>query len=1568
MVAIMGFTALVTLVPNVQAALWTQDTDVDFGGGTLNGVQVVGAGPAAVVNLLQDATDWRNELPASNPGAREGPGMAYDATDDVVVLFGGFNGANLADTWEYTPGINTWAMVTPPTPPSARAYSAMTYDSVNDVIVLFGGVSDLGFEADTWEYDAATNAWTQTTPAPSPGTMASYHLAFDSSSSRSILFGLALAPNAMQTWAYNAATNTWQNRAPGSQPGNRASHVIAYDGTLDRVVMFGGSLFTTFADTWEYSYAANTWTETTPSPSPSGRVTAGMSYRPSQGATYLFGGNSGAPLSDTWRYFDPGIGRTWVSVITQRSPPARHTFGMAEEAANSESIIYGGVLAGGTRASDTWAFGPAYRSSGTFESSTFDSFGANVNWNTIAFAPTSQPLGSVLRFQIATSNSISGPWNFLGPSCTSITYYTTSPSTICASQDNQRYLRVRAYLTTTDNLNTPSLDLFTIDYTVPAVDPYIVSTDPSDSQFGVPQTAPIFIRFSEPTDTPTVAYTIVPSVAVTESWSEGDSALTLDHAAPLDECQPYIVTITGGDDLSGAPLNNGLNLVPNPFAFVTLCDNPEVSATDPMQGMMDIPLNASIIVDFSEPMDTATVTWTIDPTIVLSGSWTLGDTRLTLTHVPDFPQCTMHMVTITGKDLAGLSLLPGPAPNPFEFHTVCTIPYIIDTDPSDIETNVALGRSIWVNFSEPMDTPTVTWTISPILTLTPTWFGGMTLRLDHATPFSACTSYTVEITGGKDLDGNDLFPGQHEGHALNPWSFATICANPFLVVTLPMDGDTGVGGTTDIFIQFREPMNDLSVTWVITPLIPLTGSWNPSFEFLTLSHPGFPFLCGPNTVTISGNDVNDGLPLVPGLVPNPWTFTPACPNPFIASTDPVDLATGVPLTAVIDVTFSEPMNTATVSWIIAPSVTVIDSWTLNNSKLRLTPTALLSPNTQYVVVIQTGQDVDGNDLIIGPVPNPWRFTTTGINPWIVSTTPADAATGVATTADVVIVFSEAMDTATVVATPTPVIVFIYTWSPDNMTLTLSHLLPFVECVTYSIGVVGQDPTGDPLVAGPVPNPFDCTILCTSPFITNTNPSDGATGVALSAAIWINFSEPMNTATVTVLLAPAAGTLTYTWSNGDQTLTVTHSLDFAECALYTVTVSGEDLDATPLIGGPVPNPWSFRAACAPPQIMSTIPVDGAVGVSPTASIVITFSGAMNRGTVTATFVPSATVNSVWSGGDTILTMSPTPALADCTLYTVTIAGQDTNGNALVAGPVPNPFDFETTCPPAGPPPNLRIARVLPSTLRLTWNSVPLADKYRVYESSDRFATFPSGWNLLGEPTVTSFDATPHWTDGLAHFYVVRSVRGTIESSHSSMAAKIVRAFTFGAGVTNAHWFSLPYRSPYATASDLATELGPGRADVIAKWNPATQSSILYYYFRGAWRGTDFTINPGDGLWLGARSTFSWAFVGTDPATTLSFTLNSPPMGNVNWVSVPYTGTYTRAADFVVHIEGNTGGGANTKISDVVMWDSTTQSYRRFYWTSSGWTGDNFVLGPGDAVYFQIVASFSWQPSLVTPEVP
>ena len=1458
-VAAVVLSALVMTVPRAQAATWTQDTAADFAQDTLSGLEIVGSGSPAYLQLLKDSTDWMDESPLSDPGAREGPAMAYDSTNDVVVLFGGYNSLNFNDTWEYSPGSNTWSQAAPPTPPTARAGAGMAYDSGQNRMVLFGGLSDSDYERDTWEYNAASHTWQQTTPGVSPPKMATYQLAYDQVQGKVLLAGQNLLTSAMETWAYDAATNLWTDRAPISQPSPRSSFAMSYNLNLDVTILFGGfdssvPPGTILGDTWEYAWSTNTWTQTS-NAGPPPRTLAGLSYRPSTPATYLFGGKDAMTyFTDTWRYPDFFGNHQWEYVNTQRSPSGRAVFGFTDETSINKSIVFGGRVSGGLPTSDTWSMGPVYRLYGTVVSTTFDSGGANVVWNTISWVGGT-PSGTVLRYQLAASNDPEGPWDYFGPGGSTSTYYTTSGTSTWAGLNAKRYMRYFAQIYTLDDLATPTLDSITIDYTVAPSNPYIILTNPASGQTLVPTDTQIWIRFSEQMMPGSVAYSIVPSLATTEDWTEGNSKLTLNHTAPMSQCKSYTVTITAGTDVDGNPLTSGPK--PNPWTFTTICIPPEITTTSPLQGSIDVPLNADIVVTFTEAMNKTSVVPTITPTLSVTPVWSNGDKTVTYTHATEFTQCLDYTVDIAGKDLDGAALIPGSAPNPWSFRVVCTTPYIVTTTPIHLQIDVGTSQSIIVTFSEPMDKPTVVPNISPAITLTPAWSNGnKTVTYTH-TPFPTCTGYTVTMTG-KDMDGNDLWAGRFDGFADNPWKFATTCASPFPVFTVPADAEVDVNQLADIVVQFSKAMNNTTVTYDLQPSVPLNASWDTENKVLFLNHT-VRFPCGLHQMTITGQDTF-GNDLVEVLAPNPWTFTPFCPNPYVVSTDPANNSFSVPLNKDVVVTFNEPMNPLSlVHSLTPPDVTLTPSWSGGNTVVTFTHAVPFNSDQQYRFFVD-GADADGNSLIPATIPNPWWFTTVGAAPYIVSTVP----------------------------------------------------------------------------------------------------STGQTNVPLNQDIIVTFSEPMNTGTTSCAVNPSTPAMTPTWSVGNTVLTLSHAAQFLPLTLYTVTCTGEDLTGNPLTAGPVPNPWTFTTApFVPPQITITDPINGAIDVPLATDIVVTFSEPMNTVTVSCTLSPPGiTLSSSWTLGNTVLTLSHTTPFAVSTTYTVTCSGKDMDGNDIVAGPVPNPWSFTTVgIQPPEAPGGLQAAKVPPTTVRLTWRAVVGADSYRIYESSNRFAPFP--WTILGETSATTFDAN-HLADGQTHFYIVRTVKGGLESANSTMAVKIERGISYSPIGANIYWFSLPYHSAYLRASDISTELTSAKISVVAKWNAAAQKVVMWYYLRNKWRGTDFTISPGEGIYIGSVSAFSWAIVGTDASVILSFTYNSPPKNNINLISVPCTGTYSRASDIANEL-------TSSKVIEVGMWDSVTQTMLMWSWTGSDWTGTDFTFNPGDGIFIRIASSFNWQPSLITPEV-
>jgi hypothetical protein len=1477
-----AFSFSVFLAPNVAATSRTWTTDTDFGepGATFVATEVVGTGVGAKVELLKDS--WMNMSPPSAPRAREGPGMAFDSFRNRSILFGGYNGAYLADTWEYDFPTNTWTEIPTNPHPIGLESPKMSYDLVEKVVVLHGGMNntDPPYMSDTWEFDVVSNKWALSNPTGPRMDGLDSAMVYDSVARKHILVGLNLTNGQFQTWAYDAATNIWTLRTTGG-PSPRWSHSLAYHDLRQRVVLFGGASGpsgTLYDDTWEYDDATTTWTMvTTPGQAPSSRRFAAMTYHSGSRSVILFGGmNSTVALNETWRYTER---QSWIYTGAALIPPSRGLAGFTYDSSADAAVLFGGWDKN-ERLEDTWAYGAAYRAAGRYANEVLDSVCGDVEWKTISWNKTAQPANTFLRFQIATSDIVDPHlWLYVGPNGSFSSYYNTSGAAIWSGHDNNRYLRFLADFGSFDTRATPSMEDVTIDHFCPPAPPYIVFTDPVNLTVDVNMSKPVRVMFTKPMDTGSVTWQFLQGTPInfTPIWTEEDTFLNLTHTEKLAENEVYELQLFGrskdGAELISNPIDPN---VVNPWTFVTERVNPFITKEDPAQGAVDVQLNANIVIDFSEPMVPSTVEWKINPIISNSGTWTSGNTRLTLSHAQEFQDCTLYFVHVTkGEDRTGAPLSSGPKPNPWSFRTRCTHPFVAETYPYDLAMGVQVSSPILVNFSETMDPASVTWQLLkgiPV-TFTPSWTdGNRRLKLIHQ-DFLGCMAYEIRIEG-KDVDGNDLVPGPNPPGRPNPWTFMTVCANPFIFLSDPSNGAKNVSLDRSIIIGFSDTMNTTTVNWTITPQIrELPPVWFPQSgelfnSSLLIPHLGFE-QCMRYTVNITSGRSMAGLPLILGPAPNPFFFDTICERPYILSTDPADGATLVPLDKSIVVEFSEPMNVSSLLFILDPDVTGKSyEWSNNNQTLTFGHTGAYVEGTLYFVFVD-GVGADGNGLLInGPqVPDPWTFTTRFPGFFMASTDPPDMATSAPLDKKIVVIFSEAAD-------------------PSSFSSSI------------------------------VPGP----------------------------------------------------TLAPDWSDGNSTVTLNHTTLFDECTWHTVTVTARDSGGNALITvpGSAPNPWKFRSACTPPYIVSTDPPDGEIYVPINKSVVITFSEQMNRASVTWTISPAFQMNGSWTNGDRVLTLSSPTPFKTVKTYCIGISGKDLDDMPLVPGPVPNPLCFTTngTIPPPG---GLMLLRFPPNDILLMWNRVPMPNiTYVVYSSTYRFAPWP--WPQLVETQTTGFLLTDNLIDGLSHFYIVRAKGGEELSTNSTMAAKTQINFTFDGLKGNVHWISLPYRTEYKKASDISDELTSTRIAVVAKWNPATQTPILWFFLRGGWRGTDFAISPGDGLYIGVVKTFSWVIMGTDCTDTLPFNLNPPTIGNVYWISLPYTSSYSKASSIVFDLEGSIGPGAHTKITELGWWDPVRQAVVKYIWTASGWAGTDFMINPGDGIYLKIITSFTWTPKLITPEVP
>jgi hypothetical protein len=151
---------------------------------------------------------------------------------------------------------------------------------------------------------------------------------------------------------------------------------------------------------------------------------------------------------------------------------------------------------GSTWAADTTAGGrdlnfvtyinPGFASTGIYVSSIKDAnpaAGSAANWKTLSFA-ASTPTGTAVKFQVAASNNVNGPFNYVGPDGTAATFFSTSGVDL-SQFDGFRYLRYEAFLTTSNPSVTPSLSSVAVCYEdVSTVTATTLAADSASGTFG----------------------------------------------------------------------------------------------------------------------------------------------------------------------------------------------------------------------------------------------------------------------------------------------------------------------------------------------------------------------------------------------------------------------------------------------------------------------------------------------------------------------------------------------------------------------------------------------------------------------------------------------------------------------------------------------------------------------------------------------------------------------------------------------------------------------------------------------------------------------------------------------------------------------------------------------------------------------------------------------------------------------------------------------------------------------------------------------------------------------------
>ncbi|HVF38960.1 MAG TPA: Ig-like domain-containing protein [Gemmatimonadaceae bacterium] len=847
-------------------------------------------------------------------------------------------------------------------------------------------------------------------------------------------------------------------------------------------------------------------------------------------------------------------------------------------------------------------------------------------------------------------------------------------------------------------------------------------------------TSPITATFSESVDPATVNASSF-TVRVTATGAQIAGAVTYNATTRAAEFRPssalppstgFTVTITTAIRDAAA---NALQSA-HTWNFSTRDEvAPTVVSVSPTAGASSVPVNSAVQVTFSEAMDATSIT---SSTITLSGpggsiagsvSYNAASRVATFTPSAALANSASYTVTVTTgvKDAAGNALA---APFAASFTTAAvvdaTAPTVITPiSPANAATGIALATAVTAVFSEPMDPATIS---STTVTLRATTSGAAvsgsvaynsaarTVTFTPSSPLAAGTNYTFSITtGARDLAGNALATAFSS-------TFTTVAPSdvtaPTVVSTNPASGAGGVGVSSTVSVTFSETMDPATISSSTITLAPSGGSavaatvsYNAGSNTATLI-PSSP-LSNSTTYTLT---VTTGVKDAAGnSLASAFTtsFSTAAAvdttPPVVATVTPANGAGGIAVSTTVIAGFNEPMdpatiNTSTVGLRTTSSGAVVSGAVTYDASARtvtFTPSSPLAAGTDYTFAITTGaRDVTGNALASAFAST---FTTVAPSdvtaPTVIANLPANGATGVSPTIIVTATFSEPMDVSTINSntfllrnTSTGAqITGIVTWNPGTNTAGFNVQAPLSNNTQYTATIT----TGARDVAGnPVASEFTFSFVTavpadvTAPSVSSMSPSSGSNGVSVNTSVTVTFSEPMDAATIntsTITLTPSGGSpvaASVSYNAGANTATLTPSAPLANATGYTLTVT---TGAKDVAGNSLASNFSGSfTTTAPsdgvaPSVTGVNPANRAANVSSTSPVTITFSEAMNAGTLNTSTIQIASTatgevvpGSVsYNAGNNTATFTPSEPYKNHFSYSVTVStgAQDVAGNGL-----------------------------------------------------------------------------------------------------------------------------------------------------------------------------------------------------------------------------------------------------------------------------------------------------------------
>jgi len=213
-----------------------------------------------------DGAQWNRVRCEQRPPMIAAGAMAYDPNRHVTILFGGETLPTREtilpvlsnETWQYDGYDWTKVEINGPTP---RKYHQMVYDSARERFVLFGGFDGKPLN-DTWEL--RTQGWRQVETTVAPSARRGSALAYDPVNRQTLLFGGF--PGGDELWSFDGAQ--WARIMAIHSPPYREGAGMVFMPTTGRVLVFGGLATRLLNDCWVFARPQPPVTLALPPPPP----------------------------------------------------------------------------------------------------------------------------------------------------------------------------------------------------------------------------------------------------------------------------------------------------------------------------------------------------------------------------------------------------------------------------------------------------------------------------------------------------------------------------------------------------------------------------------------------------------------------------------------------------------------------------------------------------------------------------------------------------------------------------------------------------------------------------------------------------------------------------------------------------------------------------------------------------------------------------------------------------------------------------------------------------------------------------------------------------------------------------------------------------------------------------------------------------------------------------------------------------------------------------------------------------------------------------------------------------